>query len=81
MAPVEGSREANLMKSPNRTSTFERKQILDDAFNAVQEAGVAKFSAMYKPQNCQVSERTLKRYIEEFEEEYSFKNGIVTRQK
>lgn len=81
MAPVEGSREANLMKSPNRTSTFERKQILDDAFNAVQEDGVAKFSAMYKPTNCQVSERTLKRYIEEFEEEYSFKNGIVTRRK
>ena len=81
MAPVEGSREANLMKSPNRTSAYERKQILDDAFNSVQEAGVAKFSAMYKPSNCQVSERTLKRYIEEFEEEYSFKNGIVTRQK
>jgi len=81
MAPVEGSREANLMMSPNRTSAFERKQILDDAFNAVQEAGVAKFSAMYKPSICQVSERTLKRYIEEFDGEYSLKNGIVTRQK
>lgn len=81
MAHIEGSREANLAKSPNRTAAFERKAILDSCFDAVQDQGVAKFSSMYNSPLCTVSDKSLKKYILEFSDEYELDKGLVRRVK
>jgi RecA-family ATPase len=79
-AAVEGSREANLAKSPNRTSSFERKRILDESFESVVRAdGTAKFSDMYNSPVCSVTHKTLRGYLKEFVEEYSYEDGYVKR--
>lgn len=78
-AVIEGSKEANLLKSPNRTSKNERRQVLDDCFEAVQKDGTALLSEMCVWEQCKVSQKSLRRYIAEFSEDYSVKNGIVRR--
>lgn len=78
-AAVEGSRAANLQKSPKRTGKEERRQVLDDCFGAVEYNGSAKFSEMWKSPVCQVSDKTLRRYLEEFSDDYTFENGIVRK--
>lgn len=80
-AAIEGSKEANLMKSPNRTSSNQRRQILDECYEAVQQGGKAIFSEMCELDFCTVSEKSLRRYITEFSDDYSVKNGIVRRLK
>lgn len=76
-AAVEGSTEANLQKSPYRTTKRERKAILDQAFEESQENGIAKFSVMWKCST--VSDKTMKNYIEQFSEEYELREGYVRR--
>lgn len=76
-AAVEGSTEANLQKSPYRTTKKERKAILDQAFEESQENGIAKFSVMWKCST--VSDKTMKNYIEQFSEEYELREGYVRR--
>lgn len=74
---TQGSASANLEKSSKRTSAEERKLGLDTAFDACQENGMCKLSDM--ADFLEVATRTVKRYVQEFEDEYSFKNGIVYR--
>lgn len=76
-AAVEGSAEANLQKSPYRTTKKQRKESLDRAFEECQEDGSARFSVMWKASD--VSDKTMKKYVEEFSEEYELRDGIVRR--
>lgn len=77
--PVEGSRAANLQKSPNRTSPEWRRKTLKEIFEAVQMDGVASLKDMNKYADGKPSPRTLRRYIEEFSDEYQLENGTVTK--
>ena len=45
----------------------------------VRSDGRAKFSDMYQSPLCEVADRTLKRYILMFPEDYKLENGYVTR--
>ena len=81
-AAVEGSAEANRMLAPNnQRSDADKKEIVDACFNAVSENGEAKFSDMYNCDICEISDRTMKRYINLFPDEYELKNGVVRRRK
>lgn len=77
--PVEGSVEANLDKSPKRTSPEYRKKQLDDAFCAVEMDGTASLDDMARYTDGHPSKKTLRRYIDEFPERYKIGNGVVTR--
>ena len=76
-APIKGSREDNLNQSSCRTSPNERKAALDGVFMGCQENGSAKLSDMIAYDG--ISESSLRRHLKEFSEEYSLKNGIVSR--
>lgn len=76
-APVEGSREANLQMSEKRTSVSERKRVLEEAYKACEENGEAKLVEMTE-WAC-VSDRSLRRYIKEFTDEYELVKGIVKK--
>lgn len=80
-AAVEGSAEANRMKSPNnQRSDEEKKEIVDEAFGSVVRAdGRAKFSDMYNSSLCRVGKDALARYIAQLPEYYERKDGYVTR--
>ena len=79
-AAVEGTAEANRKLAPNnQKSDSDKKQIVDVCFNAVCKGDTAKFSAMYQCDECPVSDRTLKKYILLFPDDYTFEDGIVTR--
>lgn len=79
-AAVEGSAEANRMLSPNnQRSDGDKKEIVDACFNSVQKDGVARFVDMYSDPICEVSDRTLKKYILMFPDDYMFEKGIVRR--
>ena len=68
-APVEGSREANLQKSSNYSLPSKRKKDLDEAFEVcVTDKGKAKISTIAKFLNKDA--KTIKRWIDEFEDEY-----------
>ena len=76
-APIKGSREDNLNQSSCRTSPNERKAALDGVFMGCQENGSAKLSDMIAYGG--ISESSLRRHLKEFSEEYSLKNGMVSR--
>ena len=76
-SPIKGSREDNLNQSSCRTSPNERKAALDGVFMGCQENGTAKLSDMIAYGG--ISESSLRRHLKEFSEEYSLKNGIVSR--
>lgn len=79
-AAVEGSAEANRMLAPNnQRSEKDKKEIVDACFNFVQNSGTAKFSDMYNCEICEVSDRTLRKYISLFPDDYEFEKGIVRR--
>ena len=80
-AAVEGTAEANRKLSPNnQRSDEDKKEIVDACFDSVVRAdGTAKFSDMYNSPVCEVTDRTLKKYILSFPKDYTLKNGVVTR--
>ena len=80
-AAVEGSAEANRMLSPNnQRSDEDKKKMVNECFDLVVKAdGTAKFSDMYNCQACEVTDRTLKKYILSFPKDFKFENGVVTR--
>lgn len=80
-AAVEGTAEANRKLAPNnQKSDNEKKAIVDNCFDAVVRAdGTAKFADMYNCPVCEVTDRTLKKYILSFPKSYKLENGIVTR--
>lgn len=77
--PLEGSREANLKRSPNRTTPEWRKKTLDEIFEAVQMDGAAALKDMNKYADGKPTARTLRRYIDEFFDDYRLENGVVTK--
>lgn len=79
-AAVEGTGEANRKLSPNnQKSETDKRQIVDDVFEKVQQDGIARFSQMYKHPDCPVSDVTLKRYLALFPDSYEYDNGIVRK--
>ena len=74
-APVEGSAQANLNKSSKKTTSTERKQALDEAFELTEINGVAKTSDM-----CKFMDRnSVYRYLKEFSQFYTWEKGLVRR--
>ena len=80
-AAVEGTAEANRKLAPNnQKSDSDKKQIVDDCFESVSRAdGTAKFSDMYNSSICEVTDRTLKKYILMFPDDYLLENGTVKK--
>jgi hypothetical protein len=66
--PLEGSRDANLQKSPNFSMESTQKDVLDNAFMVCEKNGKARISDMAKQINK--SGNTVKRYVDKFPEEY-----------
>lgn len=61
-ANVEGSTETNIQNT-NKKTAAEKRQIIEDAFEAAQENGIARIRTMAS--FTEVSEKTLRKYIEE----------------
>ena len=76
-AYAEGSSFANLQRSGKRTTVRGRQNTLETAFNICQEYGEASLKTMAEYMG--VATKTLRRYIDEFEDEYSVNNGHVYR--
>lgn len=76
-APSEGSSEANLSKSPNRTTREERWQTLDTGFNVCVENGVCRVQDIAEYMG--VDEKTIRKYVKEFSDEFHNTRGIITR--
>lgn len=73
---VEGSKEANLSKNPNRKSDDEKRAIVEYAFGVCQEQGFAKLSDManYSP----VKIDALRKYVNEHGG-FQLNHGIVSK--
>lgn len=80
-AAVEGTAEANRLLSPTKQkSDTDKKEIVDICFGHVSRPdGTARFADMHKSEFCDVSDKTLKKYIEAFPDSYELKDGIVRR--
>ncbi len=76
-AHVQGSGDANLAKSGKRTSAEERKLGLDTAFDACQENGYCRISDI--AEFLGTAEKTVRRHLAEFNDEYTLDKGVVTR--
>jgi RecA-family ATPase len=81
-AAIEGSAEANRKLSPNnQRSDNDKKSIVDECFDSVAHDGTAKFKDMYNSPLCEVSDKTLRKYIGMFPGEYEYDDGVVRRLK
>lgn len=76
-AHAEGSAEANLAKSPKRTSREERHDALATAYSMCEEDGQAIVSEM--AEYVGLSTKSIRRYIEEFSDEYTVSKSIVRK--
>ena len=61
-ANIEGSTETNIQNT-NKKTAAEKRQIIEEAFEAAQENGIARIRTMAS--FTEVSEKTLRKYIEE----------------
>ncbi len=75
--PAEGSSEANLAKSSKRTTVDYRYSTVLTAFENTEENGVSSVHDMAEYSG--VSERSIKRYVEEFEDEFDYRKGLVIK--
>lgn len=76
-AKIEGSRASNLSKSSKRTSEEERKDTLDSAYDM---CSINDFVKIPDLAECSgKSEKTIRRYLDEFSNDYSCEHGIVVR--
>ncbi|MCC8181635.1 MAG: AAA family ATPase [Clostridiales bacterium] len=76
-AAAEGSREGNLSRSSKRTSPENRRSVLDTAYDACMIAPPVKVSDL--EEYTGLSEKTIRRYLAEFQDDYWCQNGIVGR--
>lgn len=77
---LDGSTDANLSKSPKRTTAAGRKEALADAFRACHEElgdGLVTVNDMADFLGC--TEKTIRAYIKECAREYEVTKGIVRR--
>ena len=72
-----GSHSANLAHSPNRTTQEERKDALDSAYKQCRSEPPVRVSQLAKIMG--VSDKTVRRYLNEFEDTYWLSNGVVGR--
>ena len=72
-----GSHSANLAHSPNRTTQEERKDALDSAYKQCRAEPPVRVSQLAKIMG--VSDKTVRRYLNEFEDTYWLSNGVVGR--
>lgn len=77
-APVEGSRESNLAKSPKRTGAAERRKALDEAYDSLSGGGPVEVEMLAG--RMDVSAATVRNYVKERPEEYWCRNSLVGRQ-
>lgn len=74
---VHGSKQANLAKSPKRTTREQRRDRVDAAFEALQLEPKLTVKKMADYTGC--TELTMRRYINEsYSDKYMIKNGIVS---
>jgi len=78
-ANAEGSPLANLAKSSKRTTKEERRNSIDTAFDICAENGFTRVSDL--AEYTGLDEKTIRRYLGEFEDAYDNDRGIVTRKK
>ena len=71
----EGSGLGNLALSSRKSTVEQRKQRLNEAFDATANAGLATVKDMAA--HAGVSVETIRRYLKEFSEDYLLKNGVV----
>ena len=72
-----GSHSANLAHSPNRTTQEERKDALDSAYKQCRSEPPVRVAQLAKIMG--VSDKTVRRYLNEFEDTYWLSNGVVGR--
>lgn len=73
----EGERNANLSKSSKATTSEERHDLLTRAFDMVVDNGFADQKAL--AEYMEVSEQTVKNYVDEFSDEFSRNKGTVIK--
>ena len=78
-ANAEGSPLANLSKSSKRTTKEERRNSIDTAFEICAENGFTRVSDI--AEYTGLDEKTIRRYLGEFDDAYDNDRGIVTRKK
>jgi len=78
-ANAEGSPLANLSKSSKRTTKEERRNSIDTAFEICAENGFTRVSDL--AEYTGLDEKTIRRYLGEFDDAYDNDRGIVTRKK
>ena len=73
--PAEGSMEANLSKSSKRVPEDEQRSSIETAYSVCQAAGPVSVKDM--AEYLQIDEKTVRRRIKKFDDQYFIKNGIV----
>ncbi len=76
-ANVEGSRQANLSKSPKRVPISSKRADFERAFDICFYDGGVGLSDI--AEYMDVNERTIRRYVSEFSDEYELNKGTITR--
>lgn len=74
---AEGSWQANLSKSSKRTTPEERKRSLDNAYDICADNGMASIADM--AEYIGLSEKSIRRYLKEYEADYICKGGAAIR--
>lgn len=72
-----GSARGNLAKSNKQTSVDMRRRALDEAFDKCARNGFVRIASL--AQYMKLTEKTIRRYIDDFGEVYTNEKGIVTR--
>ncbi len=76
-ATIEGSRESNLNKSSRKSSTTISRKEFNTAFNISSNNGTTTLEDL--AEYFGVSERTVRRYIKDYDDEFSLKLRVVSR--
>jgi len=74
---AEGSWQVNLSKSSKRTTPEERKRSLDNAYDICANNGMASIADM--AEYIGLSEKSIRRYLKEYEADYICKGGAAIR--
>ncbi|MCC8081077.1 MAG: AAA family ATPase [Lachnospiraceae bacterium] len=75
--PTEGSYGANLQKSSKRSYPKERRERLDEAYEVLAESGMVRVSDLAEFMG--VSEKTVRKYINENKQNYKVNQSVVIR--
>ncbi|MCD8132231.1 MAG: AAA family ATPase [Clostridiales bacterium] len=73
--PTEGSSGANLQKSPKRSSPKERRENLDQAYDALAKNGAVRVSDLAEFMG--LTEKTVRTHVREYKQDYEIDHSIV----